>query len=438
MAGSGRPLGVPWRHRRQAGRRAMARTDAALPGCSRACPAPRASNNRCHSAGPSPPADSRHPWTTPSPSTPRCRWPSPRRFAGRIRRCRCAAKLSAGDRPGRPRRHRLRADDWNAGHGDYKVLYANLSDKDGGAVIAQLSQMNVPYNACRGGSAILVPAAQVHDLRLKLAHRRPAQGLGLRLRADGQRPLRPDPVPGAPHLPARPRGRADALDRLAGRGAERARPPRAAEPERLLSRAAEAERLGAADAAPRPHARPRPDRRHRPPGVVERARAEPEGGERARPERHAADRQRRRRAPGAGLDAQQLQYVQPGRSRLRQAHLRAARADRRPRQPARHRHRRHRLLADRGDLGGVQAEPGRRRQRLDPQPADDRAERRRRRRAAERRAGRGLATSRRSPPPRRSPARRSRCRRAPLGRRHAAAAAGARRSPTTRSTRRCA
>jgi len=25
------------------------------------------------------------------------------------------------------------------------VLYANLSDKDGGAVIAQLSQMNVPY-----------------------------------------------------------------------------------------------------------------------------------------------------------------------------------------------------------------------------------------------------------------------------------------------------
>ncbi|MEY4752290.1 MAG: hypothetical protein RIQ60_4504, partial [Pseudomonadota bacterium] len=26
----------------------------------------------------------------------------------------------------------------------YKVLYANLSDKDGGAIIAQLSQMNVP------------------------------------------------------------------------------------------------------------------------------------------------------------------------------------------------------------------------------------------------------------------------------------------------------
>ena len=53
--------------------------------------------------------------------------------------------------------------------GDYKVLYANLSDKDGGAVIAQLSQMNVPYRLSDGGSAILVPAAQVHEMRLKLA-----------------------------------------------------------------------------------------------------------------------------------------------------------------------------------------------------------------------------------------------------------------------------
>jgi len=57
---------------------------------------------------------------------------------------------------------------WNS-HGDYKVLYANLADKDGGAVIAQLSQMNVPYRMSDGGAAILVPAAQVHDLRLKMA-----------------------------------------------------------------------------------------------------------------------------------------------------------------------------------------------------------------------------------------------------------------------------
>jgi flagellar M-ring protein FliF len=53
--------------------------------------------------------------------------------------------------------------------GDYKVLYANLSDKDGGAVIAQLSQMNVPYRMSDVGGAIMVPASQVHDLRLRLA-----------------------------------------------------------------------------------------------------------------------------------------------------------------------------------------------------------------------------------------------------------------------------
>jgi flagellar M-ring protein FliF len=57
---------------------------------------------------------------------------------------------------------------WSS-QGDYKVLYANLSDKDGGAIIAQLSQMNIPYRHAEGGSAILVPAAKVHDARLKLA-----------------------------------------------------------------------------------------------------------------------------------------------------------------------------------------------------------------------------------------------------------------------------
>lgn len=53
--------------------------------------------------------------------------------------------------------------------GDFRVLYANLNDKDGGAIIAQLSQLNIPYKFADGGGAILVPAGQVHDARLKLA-----------------------------------------------------------------------------------------------------------------------------------------------------------------------------------------------------------------------------------------------------------------------------
>ncbi len=52
---------------------------------------------------------------------------------------------------------------------EWRILYSNLADKDGGAVIAQLSTMNVPYKHSDGGSAILVPADRVHDVRLKLA-----------------------------------------------------------------------------------------------------------------------------------------------------------------------------------------------------------------------------------------------------------------------------
>src|SRR6267143_1341422 len=55
---------------------------------------------------------------------------------------------------------------------NYSVLFTNLSDRDGGAVIAQLAQMNVPYRNADGGT-ILVPADKVHEARLKLA----SQGL---------------------------------------------------------------------------------------------------------------------------------------------------------------------------------------------------------------------------------------------------------------------
>ena len=56
---------------------------------------------------------------------------------------------------------------------DYRVLFSNFSDRDGGAIVASLQQMNVPYKFAEGGGAILVPAGQVHEVRLKLA----AQGL---------------------------------------------------------------------------------------------------------------------------------------------------------------------------------------------------------------------------------------------------------------------
>ncbi len=52
---------------------------------------------------------------------------------------------------------------------DYRVLFAGLSDKDGGAIVAQLNQMNVPYKYGDGTGAIMIPADRVHDVRLRLA-----------------------------------------------------------------------------------------------------------------------------------------------------------------------------------------------------------------------------------------------------------------------------
>ncbi|HEY3596549.1 MAG TPA: flagellar basal-body MS-ring/collar protein FliF [Paraburkholderia sp.] len=52
---------------------------------------------------------------------------------------------------------------------DYKVLYSNLSDRDGGAIVAALQQANIPYKLSDSGGAIMVPADQVHEMRMRLA-----------------------------------------------------------------------------------------------------------------------------------------------------------------------------------------------------------------------------------------------------------------------------
>jgi flagellar M-ring protein FliF len=56
---------------------------------------------------------------------------------------------------------------------EYRILFANVSDKDGGAITASLDQLAIPYKFSEGGGAIMVPSDKVHDARLKLA----AQGL---------------------------------------------------------------------------------------------------------------------------------------------------------------------------------------------------------------------------------------------------------------------
>jgi len=67
---------------------------------------------------------------------------------------------------------------WNRAP-DYKVLYANVTERDGGAIIASLSQMNVPYKFAEGSGAILVPGDKVPELRLKLAQQGLPKGGGV-------------------------------------------------------------------------------------------------------------------------------------------------------------------------------------------------------------------------------------------------------------------
>ena len=226
--------------------------------------------------------------------------------------------------------------------------------------------------------------------------------------------LRPDPVPGAADLPARPRRRADALDHLARRGAERARvhlalpnqngffreqqKPSASvlltlHPGRTLDRAQVAGIVHLVSSSV-------PELDPKAVSVLDQSGALLTGGD-ARAVRGP------RRAAAA--------VREPDRDRLREAHLRAARARSSATTTCAPRRRRHRLLAERGDLGGVQAEPGRRRQqsRSAASRRPSSRARSRRCRAACRARAVEPAAARRDGAAR--PARRSRCRRRSAG-----------------------
>ena len=56
---------------------------------------------------------------------------------------------------------------------DYRILFSNIAERDGGAIIAALDQMNIPYQFNESGGAILIPSNKVHEVRLRLA----SQGL---------------------------------------------------------------------------------------------------------------------------------------------------------------------------------------------------------------------------------------------------------------------
>ena len=52
---------------------------------------------------------------------------------------------------------------------DMQVLFANLAVDDASGIIDKLKDAKVPYETANGGTTVLVPSAQVHDLRLEMA-----------------------------------------------------------------------------------------------------------------------------------------------------------------------------------------------------------------------------------------------------------------------------
>jgi len=52
---------------------------------------------------------------------------------------------------------------------DYQTLYTNLSPEDAGGIVEKLRQDKVPYQLTANGTAIMVPAEKVYDLRLSMA-----------------------------------------------------------------------------------------------------------------------------------------------------------------------------------------------------------------------------------------------------------------------------
>lgn len=52
---------------------------------------------------------------------------------------------------------------------DMQVLFTNVNSDDAAAIIDKLKEAKTPYETTGGGATILVPSAQVHELRLQLA-----------------------------------------------------------------------------------------------------------------------------------------------------------------------------------------------------------------------------------------------------------------------------
>lgn len=59
-----------------------------------------------------------------------------------------------------------------------------------GAIVNQLTHMNIPYLFAENGAALLIPTEKIHETSLRLAQQRLPKGGGCRLRDTGLRKVR--------------------------------------------------------------------------------------------------------------------------------------------------------------------------------------------------------------------------------------------------------
>ncbi|MDQ1237261.1 MAG: flagellar M-ring protein FliF [Wigglesworthia glossinidia] len=59
---------------------------------------------------------------------------------------------------------------------EYQILYSNVSDQDGGAIISELSSANIPYKFSNTNGSIMIPADQIYKTRLLLAQKNLPKG----------------------------------------------------------------------------------------------------------------------------------------------------------------------------------------------------------------------------------------------------------------------
>lgn len=60
---------------------------------------------------------------------------------------------------------------WWALRTDYQVLFADLEERDAGAVVEDLKKRKVPFELADNGTKVLVPASKVHELRLAVMNK---------------------------------------------------------------------------------------------------------------------------------------------------------------------------------------------------------------------------------------------------------------------------